>query len=276
MSISVLMSIYHKEIPDFFNQAMESIWTHQTLKPTEIVLVEDGVLNDELYITIENWQNKLGSVLKRIPLAENGGLAKALNIGLNHCTNNYIARMDSDDIAVPDRFQLQYDFLQNSPNTDLVGGSIQEFKKDPKNALNIRNYPKNTVDAKKYIIRASPFAHPTVMFRKKIFDNGYRYSEKYKTSQDIDLWFRLLKEGYRIANLPNVLLYFRISEDFFQRRSWSKAFKEFSIYWKGILKLHGLTWKLTFPLLRLILRLAPRFLAQLAYNGHFRKSLNKV
>jgi glycosyltransferase involved in cell wall biosynthesis len=105
MSLSVLMSVYYKENPEYLQQALESIWDAQTLKPDEIVLVEDGPLTTELYSILTNWKNKLDKILKRVPLEKNEGLTKALNMGIEHCSGEFIARMDSDDISCPNRFE---------------------------------------------------------------------------------------------------------------------------------------------------------------------------
>ena len=113
------------------------------------------------------------------------------------------------------------------------------------------------------------------MFRKKIFDEGNKYPEKYNTSQDVALWFQLLKQGYNMANLEDILLYYRISDDFYNRRSKAKAINEFKIYWTGIINLYGFTWKLIYPILRLGFRFSPKFIVQKIYTGRMRKNLNK-
>lgn len=269
MSLSVLMSVYHKEKPEYLQQALESIWDNQTLKPDEIVLVEDGPLTYELYSVLSKWNNKL----KRIPLKKNVGLTKALNIGINHCNGEFIARMDSDDISLPTRFEKQVKFLNTNNNISIIGSAIQEFN-NTSQLLNIRKYPNNTKQALKYIVKASPFAHPTVIFRKKVFEDGFLYSEKFNTSQDIDFWFRLLKKGYKVANISDVLLYFRVSDNFYERRSKAKAINEFKIYCNGIFSLYGFTWKLIYPVLRLIFRFAPKYLVKHIYSGKIRKQLN--
>ena len=102
----------------------------QTLKPDEIILVEDGKLTPELYQIIEKWNKKINGKLKRIPLQENGGLAKALNTGIKHCSGEYIARMDSDDICDPARFEKQIYFFQNNPDVDVLGSAIREFNEN--------------------------------------------------------------------------------------------------------------------------------------------------
>ena len=127
MSISVLMSVYFKEKAEYFQQSMESIWDNQTLKPFEIILIEDGILTNELYDLIEKWKIKIGDKFKIIPLPRNQGLTKALNIGIEYCKGDFIARMDTDDISAPNRFEKQIDFFKKNSEVDVLGGSIQEF-----------------------------------------------------------------------------------------------------------------------------------------------------
>lgn len=273
--LSVLMSVYYKEKPEYLQQALKSIWDDQTVKPDEIILVEDGKLTVELYEIIEQWGEKLNGRLKRIPLPENQGLAKALNTGIKYCSGEYIARMDSDDISASERFEKQTRFLKNNPDIDILGSAIREFKDDFEES-NIRYYPKTTEKAIGYIVKASPFAHPSVMFRRNIFDDGNIYPEKYNTSQDVALWFQLLKQGYSMTNLKDVLLYYRISNDFYSRRSRAKAINEFKIYWNGIINLYGFTWKLIYPILRLGFRFSPKFIVRKIYTGRMRKNLNKI
>ncbi len=114
------------------------------------------------------------------------------------------------------------------------------------------------------------------MFRRNIFDDGNIYPEKYNTSQDVALWFQLLKQGYSMTNLKDVLLYYRISNDFYSRRSIAKAINEFKIYWNGIINLYGFTWKLIYPILRLGFRFSPKFIVRKIYTGRMRKNLNKI
>lgn len=273
MNLSVLMSVYYKEKPKYLQQALESIWDKQTLKPDEIILVEDGKLTPELYQTIEKWEKKLNGKLKRIPLRENQGLAKALNTGIKHCSGEYIARMDSDDICDPARFEKQIYFFKNNPDIDILGSAICEFNENSKE-LNTRYYPPNTSQAIKYIVKATPLAHPSVMFRRKVFEQDNRYPENYGSNEDIAFWFELLSKGYKMANLNNILLYYRISDDFYNRRSKAKAINEFKIYWTGIINLYGFTWKLIYPILRLGFRFSPKFIVQKIYTGKLRGKLN--
>ena len=127
MEFSVIMSVYSMDSPVHLNIALESIWDNQTLKPNQIILVEDGPLTKSLYEIIAHWKGKLNSLLHIISLKKNSGLGNALNSGLKDCKYDYVARMDADDISEDDRFQLQHDFLINNPNIDVVGGFMYEF-----------------------------------------------------------------------------------------------------------------------------------------------------
>lgn len=125
MNFSVLISVYYKEKPEYLKDAINSIF-NQTLRPNEVILVEDGKLTDELHNTIKKLQEKYNEI-KTVCLKENKGLGPALNEGLKHCSYNIVARMDSDDICMPDRFKIQTDFLEKHPEIDIISGWIDEF-----------------------------------------------------------------------------------------------------------------------------------------------------
>ena len=187
MTISVLMSVYKSEKPEYLDEALASVWTEQTLKPQQIVLVEDGKLNDGLYAVIEKWQKKLGGVLVVHANKVNLGLTKSLNIGLGYVTSDLVARMDSDDISLPCRFEMQEKFLEEHPDVAVVGGAMQEFNSANPN-VNVRHYPLTHDAVLRSIYKASPLAHPTVMMRMSMFrEGGLRYDERFRTSQDLSL-----------------------------------------------------------------------------------------
>lgn len=217
MNFSVLMSIYYKENPNFLNQCFVSIWTEQTLRPTQIVLVKDGVLTPELEQVILVWQEKLGDVLKAVPLDTNVGLGKALNAGLQYCQNEWVFRMDTDDICVPERFKKQVDFVSNHPNIDIVGGQIIEFEKQINDSQTIKSVPVNHQDIIKYAKARNPINHMTVAFKKSAVQKvgGYRHAPLY---EDYDLWVRLLLNQYQFANLSDVLVYARAGNAMYERR----------------------------------------------------------
>lgn len=273
MSISVLMSVYKSEKPVFLDTSLKSVWDDQTLKPDEVILIQDGPVGNELQEVISKWQNKLGSIFKLLVNENNIGLTKSLNRGVAIANGTYIARMDSDDISLPTRFQKQKEFLDGNPNVAVVGGSLQEFNTENDN-LGIRNYPLTDIDVRKYIYKASPLAHPTVMMRKSMFDNGLRYDERYRTSQDIALWFDVLDAGYKIANLKDVTIYFRRDGDVFRRRGKEKAKNEFKIYMNGISRIYGkLSWYYIYPVARYCFRMMPVSIVKFIYGSRLRKKL---
>lgn len=273
MSISVLMSVYQNEKPEWLDRALKSIWTDQTLKPAEIILVEDGPLTDSLERVIEKWQFEMGKVLIVLNNEINLGLTKSLNKGLKLVTSKYIARMDSDDVAFPDRFEKQFTFLEIYPDISLVGGGIQEINEnDDENHL--RLYPDNTLKIIRYLPKANPFAHSSVMFRKELFLKGFCYNEKYRKNQDLELWFRIIKAGYQAANLPFPVLYFRRTSDTYKKRmSWGTLKSEFVIYFRGIYSLYGIfTWRYIYPLLRLCVKILPSDCVAFVYHYLFKKN----
>lgn len=274
-TISVLMSVYNSEKPAFLDESMKSIWSDQTVKPDEIILVEDGPLNSSLKQVIEKWNGVIGDKLNILINQQNLGLTKSLNKGLKLAKGNYIARMDSDDISMPRRFQLQKEFLDSHPEVAIVGGSLQEFDSTDDN-LGVRHYPKTNEDVLRYVYKASPLAHPTVMMRREIFDNGLRYDEKYRTSQDIALWFDALYAGYKIANLGEITIKFRRDGDVFKRRSRLKAKNELKIYMHGIRRLYGLvTWRYFYPIARYCFRMMPVSFVRYIYGSNLRTKLLK-
>lgn len=275
MTISVLMSVYKNEQAKFLDRALQSVWDDQTLKPNQIVLIEDGPLGSDLRSVIDSWQAKLGSVLCLLKNEVNIGLTKSLNKGIKHIKSELIARMDSDDVSAPDRFKLQHDYFVEHPDIHIIGGSLQEFDEN-NDCLNIRHYPLSPKAARIYIQKASPLAHPTVMMRRQIFDEGLSYNEKYRTSQDIALWFDALLAGYNISNVPQVTIFFRRDGDVFKRRGREKAWNEFKIYMDGIYKLFGpITPKYIFPIIRLVFRLMPSSVIKYIYGSKARKKLLK-
>lgn len=271
MSISVLMSVYKSEKSSYFDRALKSIWDDQTLKPDEIILVEDGPLGEDLNEVVDRWKERLSDRLVLLYNEVNLGLTKSLNKGIKYVRSEYIARMDSDDISDPLRFERQFNYLQEHPGIDVLGGALQEFNDENSN-LNVRHYPLSPEQCREYIVKASPLAHPTVMMRRRIFDEGITYNEQYRTSQDIALWFELLSKGYSIANIPEVTILFRRDDAVFKRRNRSKAINEFKIYMSGIKRLYGVyTFAYLYPMFRLIFRLLPTFVVKWIYGSSIRK-----
>jgi len=271
MTISVLMSTYYKENPQYLQESLNSLWTEQIRKPDQIVLVEDGPLTNELDAVVDHWQHQLNNKLVVVKNPENRGLAESLNAGLAVVTGDLIARMDSDDRCVPERFLLQERYMAEHPEVDILGGSIQEFN-DNGSLHNVRSYPLSMADVLKTMYRVAPLAHPSVMFRKTFFDAGFRYNAKYHICEDVTMWYDAAVAHRVINNLPDTILYFRRNDSMMNRRSREKAWSEFLAYNDGIYRLYGLfTYKYIFSLLRMCFRLMPATAIKSVYNSRFRK-----
>lgn len=273
MKISVLISVYKSEKADYLNKSLESVWNEQTLRPNQIILIEDGPLTADLYEVIEKWKGVLGDVLTILTNSKNLGLTKSLNLGITHVSGDVIARMDSDDISDPRRFERQVAYLEQHPDVDIVGGSLQEFDEENP-CLNVRHYPLTHEEACKYIVKACPLAHPSVMMRRSIFDEGLKYDERYRMSQDIKLWYDAILAGYKISNIQEVVLFFRRDGDVFKRRSRAKAWNEFCIYMNGIYRMKGLfTLSYIYPISRYCFRNLPPIVVKWIYGSRMRKKV---
>lgn len=222
--LSVLMSIYHKEKPEYFSLAMESIWERQTLKPDQIVLVEDGLLTSELYSAIGIWKEKLGNILDIISLEKNQGTGAAKSIGLAKCRGEYIAVMDTDDIALPERFEKQRTFLQENPSIDVVGCFLEEINEKNEIIKDVVLYPLSHHELYDFFSKRDPIAHPTSMFKRSFFDKGVKYLSTLIMAEDTLLWYQGFLKGCQFANIDYVGLQFRRSSDLYKRRAnWKKS-----------------------------------------------------
>ena len=212
---SVLMSVYIKENPIFLKDAIKSI-QNQTMKPSEIILVEDGPLTSELYQVLDQIEAESEIPVKRCPLEENQGLGLALRYGVLQCQYDIIARMDTDDIAVPDRFEQQIHLMEQE-NLDLLGGHIAEFIDNPKEVVSYRRVPTQHADIVAYQRMRSAFNHMTVMFKKNMVLKAGNYEDGLYMEDDL-LWLNMIAAGARTGNVDQILCRVRVGAGMFERR----------------------------------------------------------
>lgn len=257
------MSLYNKECAENLNLAMDSL-SKQTFKPFELVLVHDGQLTKELYNEIDNWRSKLK--ILDVRLEHNQGLANALNTGIEKCSGDLIARMDTDDICHPTRFEKQVNFMFHNPDIHVVGTSCREF--GASYALDEKHLPKTHEELVLFSVTRCPFIHPSVMFRREVFDNGKRYPTNIPFTEDMGLWCDLIVSGYKFANINEVLLDYRLNENTIERRKgFGKALSEIKIRLKFMRKVKQITVKnLTLIFARLAFHLLPSNFVKLAYK----------
>lgn len=210
---SVLMSVYGKERPEYLAAALDSI-CRQTMPPEEIVLVCDGTLPDELDRVVESFRERLQLV--RLP--KNVGLGKALSAGLLYCSFEWVARMDSDDIAALDRCEKQLAYVQEHPEVDVLSGTAAEFTGNAltvvdaeQSVFSYKKVPVYMREIERYIRYRNPINHPCVLFRKsKVLAAGsYQPCDLF---EDYDLWVRMIQQRCVFANLTDVILYMRVNE----------------------------------------------------------------
>lgn len=222
---SVLLSVYKKENPEFLDKALLSI-ENQTVLPKEIVLVEDGVLTSELEKVIS--EHKKSNIVSYIIVttAQNNGLAAALRLGTKYVSTEWIARMDSDDYSVEDRFEKQLDVIKNDPDLVVVGGQIKEFATNINSIVGNRIVPTTEPEIKKFIKWRNPFNHPTVMIRKKILERVGGYIP-FGNLEDYYLWVRIVSSNYKVINIPDFLVYMRVDGGMYDRRGKLSNIKYF-------------------------------------------------
>lgn len=227
MTFSVLMSVYDKENPKYFDLALESNLINQTTVPTEMILVCDGQLNQELDDVINKYEKIFPDVLKVHRLKKNVGLGQALNIGLEKCSCEWIARSDSDDICAPNRFEKQLEYAI-SFNVDIVGSDIDEFDEDWSKPIRVKRMPCLHDEILKMAKSRNPINHMSVMFKKdKITDCGSYQHLPY--AEDYYLWVRAINHGAIFANIDECLVHARVGNGMEKRRgnkayisSWKK------------------------------------------------------
>lgn len=216
---SVLMSVYYRNSIDELKQSIESM-LNQTICCNQFVLVEDGALGNDLEKLIENYEHNYTDLFSVIRLKENVGLGRALDIGLEMCRNELVARMDADDISLPTRCEKLLNLFENNPELIIAGTNIDEFYDDPSYVVTSRVVPSDYESICKFMRRRSPFNHPTVMFKKtKVIEcGGYG---KMRRKQDFDLFARMINMNCYALNINESLLLFRSNEGNYKRRkSW--------------------------------------------------------
>lgn len=223
IDFSVCMSVYKNDRADYVKLAVESITTLQTIKPKEIILVKDGPLTKELDTQIEALCATHPEI-KHIPLETNQGLGIALKTAVEAANYDLIARMDSDDIAVPNRFEKQLTFISDHPEIDLVGGQITEFIHEPEEVVGKRVVPCENKEIYAYMKRRCPFNHMTVMFRKTAIMEAGNYQD-WHYNEDYYLWIRMALKGMQFANLQDTLVNVRVGEQMYKRRGGYTYFK---------------------------------------------------
>lgn len=268
IKIATLMSVYSGDDSVALAKALDSVLNQAFVDSIEshIYLVVDGPVCADIHRVISDREDRI-YCLQRLEC--NSGLAAALNSIIKKLGDEeFVFRMDADDFSHVTRYQTQLDYFKQHPSIDILGTDIIEV--DVESGVQRRiSFCRGPDDALAKLCQRVPVAHPTVCFRRHVLDRvgGYPLSG---TNEDIALWFECAREGFKFDNVPQPLLNFTVSSNFWRRRSFDKAYTELRCYVTGIWSIHGISWKYVYPLLRFSFRLSPRWLTRFFYNSSIR------
>lgn len=232
VKISVVMGLYNPKNREHLRQALLSI-VHQTMNDWEMILCDDG--SDEDCAGTIREAAELDSRIILIKNKKNHGLGYSLNKCIRTARGRYIARMDGDDISMPERFQKEYDFLESNKQYQWIGSNAALF--DESGIWGIDRMPE-TPKAKDFL-PYSPYIHPSVMFRKEILQEtgGYPTSELTRRCEDYELFMRLHRAGYHGYNLQEPLVQYREDGNTYKKRTLQSRIREMKIRYRGFKQL---------------------------------------
>ncbi|QMV86269.1 glycosyltransferase [Corynebacterium hindlerae] len=220
-TLSVLVTVYHRIKPAELREALDSL-TLQTHPADEVVIVQDGPIGDDLQALIDAFLTSYDGA-RTIVLARNQGAGPASQAGLSTIDTDFIARLDADDVAYPERFAQQLAFFAAHPDIDVLGTALAEFHDDITNVVGVRTLPETHDELAKYALINSPINNPSVMMRTAVAKAAGGYRDVHHM-EDYDLYARLLASGAQLHNLQQPLTYFRSSADVFERRTGKGMF----------------------------------------------------
>ena len=270
MKYSVLMSVYANDNPLWLKEAIDYM-LQQTILTNDFVIVKDGPLTTELEDIIKIYVDS-HNFFKVIELKENVGLGLALKTGVNNCKNEYIARMDADDLSSPDRIEKQLKILNDNPNIDIIGSQVIEFIDNPDNVINHNSFPINHQEIVKYARQRNPFSHSAIVFKKSSVLKAGNYKYAF-LCEDYDLWIRMILTGANCANSSEILHYVRINNDFYKRRGGLKYIKSINNLMSEYRKKNFFTTSdyIKNIIIRSIVYLMPNQLRSFVYSKFLRK-----
>lgn len=232
---SVLMSVYKKEKPEYLRECFQSL-CNQSVKADEWVIVKDGPLSEELESVIEEYRKKYPHLIKIVLNQINLGLGLALRKGVPACSYELIARMDTDDICCPNRFEKQLAEFMNDKSLDICGSYIKEFEGSIDHIVSERLVPLAHKNICEYQKRRSAFNHMTVMYKKDSVLKAGNYEDAPLMEDDM-LWTRMILAGCKCKNINDYLVYARAGRDMIDRRGGFSYFLKYRASRKKVYQL---------------------------------------
>lgn len=233
LKFSVIMSIYKNDNPEYLQVALDSI-IHQTQVPDEIVLIADGPVPQSLIDVVDKTKARFAD-LHAYYQDKNRGLGGALRIAVEKAQYDYLARMDSDDISLPDRFEKQMKCFEKDRELAVVGGMITEFVDSPKHLVSKRILPLDDSGIKGFMQSRCGVNHVTVVMKKSELLRAGNYQQDFK-QEDYFLWARMIEAGCKFRNIPDIVVNVRSGRDQFARRGGMG-------YYKDVLALNKWMWQ---------------------------------
>lgn len=272
IGFSVLISVYFKEKPEYLKVSLESIWDKQSIKPSEIVIVKDGHLPKALNNVVDEFSKYTPT--KIITFEKNMGLGIALNEGIKYCSFDLVARMDSDDICKYDRFEKQLNIFEQYPNVSVVSGYVEEFSTDIDEVESVRKLPEFNDELVEYAKSKNPMNHPAVMFKKSHIEAVGGYQDFYLL-EDYWLWIRMIKHGYKLYNIQEVILSMRGGIAMAARRGGLKyALSEIKFQEQLYrMKMINILTLIKNVIIRFIVRIMPKSLRLIVYKNLLRNKI---
>ena len=268
---SVLMSVYIKEKPEYFDAALKSV-LDQTLMPNEVVICEDGKIPDSLKNVIKKYKNKYPKIVRSISYPKNRGLGLTLRDGVLECKNEIIFRMDTDDISVNDRFEKQLKVLIEK-NVDVLGSNICEYDDKMNISTGVKSVPAGNEEIIKYAKKRNPVNHMSVCFkRSKVIKSG-NYMDM-PGFEDYYLWVRMLNDGCIFNNIQENLINVRGGESMIRRRGGKKYLKNIKKFEKTLRRMNFISKKeyLENMIVRSISSLVPQAVRSSLYRHVLRRA----
>lgn len=267
--VAAILPVYKNDKVPYVKLSFDSI-LNQTYREIHLYIGVDGPVGEELALCLKDYEKD-----ERVSVqwfSENRGLAIVLNDLLDICFREgyeFIARMDADDISMPERIEKQMTYLMDNPDIDVVGGAIEEIDENGESRGKTIVYPASHEECREFFSRRNPHAHPAVLFRKRFFEKaGCKYRPEYRQNQDTMLWLDGMKAGTKHANIPDVVLRFRFTNSLFKKRrnGWAFAKKQLKDR-KTINKTLGYGFGATvFGYMMFIMLVSPAWVKKIAYK----------
>ncbi|MCD8095489.1 MAG: glycosyltransferase [Ruminococcus sp.] len=268
---TVCMSVYSGENPHFLQESLDSMF-RQTHPCSELILVCDGQLGDELNSVVDEFKRLYPDTFTVLQMKSGSGVGGCANAAIKRAKTEYIVKMDSDDIALENRCQRQLELMVKKPQLDMCGAFIEEFDSDSSQAIAIKRTPLTHREILEYSKRRNPFNNQTLVYKKSAAIKAGGYS-KFRRCEDYDFVVRMLSSGAVGENIPEVLVRYRVTQSNLERRKNFNNTRSFiSVRWRIFRSGYSSFVDFLIPTVaQLALFVLPKSLTGKLYNKFLRK-----